>query len=529
MRDSVSFWVLDERGEVGLPAHRHRGRRVELGRTTDPGQRRVPGRPRVPAARRRHVLARRGPRRQADGARRGTAGVHLRATVRHWTMTFDGKAVQTSSADLAAGSKDGPLVDLRFQVEATMAVPPWVQGALQADAGIAAEDVHRGRPDGRRPLRAAVPRHGFGAGGGRAEHTFTGSGLRIRRQGVRRLEGFWGHCWQSALFPSGKAFGYIAYPPRPDGQPTVNEGYLFDGDRRPDARPRRRGAVADPAAPGAGRRRLGGAGDRRRAPNASRATPWSRPTTSSAARCRPTRPPRRPTGASRRCNRPGCATPGTASRPIGMLERSNMPEYVEAGRLSLVVMKVDNTVCGSSSGTASNGTFVTLNPDGSPQVSLVWMALQSTPDGDELVSAHLSDTYRKVRNIRRDGRVVVTIVGQRRPQDPVTPYLVVTGTARIGGRRRPRAADRAQRGAGAGEHRELPAAGRPAGIPHPDPDRPRSAASGPGPASAEAPARTCSTAPTRGRASCSPACSRRVGRVDRREEQRLLEHALVWS
>jgi hypothetical protein len=57
-----------------------------------------------------------------------------------------------------------------------------------------------------------------------------GSGLRIRRQGVRKLAGFWGHTWQSAVFPSGKAFGYIAYPPRPDGQPTFNEGYLFTGD-----------------------------------------------------------------------------------------------------------------------------------------------------------------------------------------------------------------------------------------------------------------------------------------------------------
>jgi hypothetical protein len=26
------------------------------------------------------------------------------------------------------------------------------------------------------------------------------------------------------------AFGYIAYPPRPDGEPTFNEGYIFDGD-----------------------------------------------------------------------------------------------------------------------------------------------------------------------------------------------------------------------------------------------------------------------------------------------------------
>jgi hypothetical protein len=62
------------------------------------------------------------------------------------------------------------------------------------------------------------------------EHIFTGSGLRIRRQGVRRLAEFRGHCWQSALFPSGRAFGYIAYPPREDGTPTFNEGYLFQGD-----------------------------------------------------------------------------------------------------------------------------------------------------------------------------------------------------------------------------------------------------------------------------------------------------------
>lgn len=28
------------------------------------------------------------------------------------------------------------------------------------------------------------------------ERSFTGTGLRIRRQGVRRLAGFWGHAWQ---------------------------------------------------------------------------------------------------------------------------------------------------------------------------------------------------------------------------------------------------------------------------------------------------------------------------------------------
>ena len=31
---------------------------------------------------------------------------------------------------------------------------------------------------------------------------------RVRRQGVRRLAAFRGHAWESALFPSGRAFGH---------------------------------------------------------------------------------------------------------------------------------------------------------------------------------------------------------------------------------------------------------------------------------------------------------------------------------
>jgi hypothetical protein len=44
------------------------------------------------------------------------------------------------------------------------------------------------------------------------------------------MAGFWGHCQQSAIFPSGRGFGYIAYRPRPDGTGSYNEGYVFTGD-----------------------------------------------------------------------------------------------------------------------------------------------------------------------------------------------------------------------------------------------------------------------------------------------------------
>jgi PPOX class probable F420-dependent enzyme len=91
-------------------------------------------------------------------------------------------------------------------------------------------------------------------------------------------------------------------------------------------------------------------------------------------------------------------------------------------------MKLDDTAR-ALIGNGADATLVTINHDGSPQVSLVWVALQSTPDGDELVSAHLAE-YKKTRNIRRDPRVVLTIVSKDHPGEQ-TPYLSVSGTARI--------------------------------------------------------------------------------------------------
>src|ERR1700757_1947512 len=75
-------------------------------------------------------------------------------------------------------------------------------------------------------------------------------------------------------------------------------------------------------------------------------------------------------------------------------------------------------------------TLVTVNRDGSPQISVVWMVVQSTASGDdELVTAHLQE-HQKVRNIRRDPRVAVTFVSTDR-SGPFTPYLSIKGTARI--------------------------------------------------------------------------------------------------
>lgn len=72
------------------------------------------------------------------------------------------------------------------------------------------------------------------------------------------------------------------------------------------------------------------------------------------------------------------------------------------------------------------GHLVTLNADGSPQVSCVWIGI----DGDELVSAHLG-RYQKVRNVERDPRVVVSFEGTRIHPPGLKEHLVVRGRARI--------------------------------------------------------------------------------------------------
>jgi PPOX class probable F420-dependent enzyme len=70
--------------------------------------------------------------------------------------------------------------------------------------------------------------------------------------------------------------------------------------------------------------------------------------------------------------------------------------------------------------------LVTLNPDGSPQVSIVWVGL----DGDEIVSGHLPE-HRKLRNIRNDGRVALSLETGGHNAMGLAEYLVIHGTARV--------------------------------------------------------------------------------------------------
>ena len=70
--------------------------------------------------------------------------------------------------------------------------------------------------------------------------------------------------------------------------------------------------------------------------------------------------------------------------------------------------------------------LVTSNPDGSAQVSCVWVGLE----GEDIVFASLGPR-RKLDNIRRDPRVTLSLEGTEISGIGLKEYLVVHGRARI--------------------------------------------------------------------------------------------------
>jgi PPOX class probable F420-dependent enzyme len=70
--------------------------------------------------------------------------------------------------------------------------------------------------------------------------------------------------------------------------------------------------------------------------------------------------------------------------------------------------------------------LVTVNADGSPQVSCVWVGLED----DEIVFASLGPR-RKLDNIRRDARVTLSVEGTEITGIGLKEYVIVYGRARI--------------------------------------------------------------------------------------------------
>lgn len=70
--------------------------------------------------------------------------------------------------------------------------------------------------------------------------------------------------------------------------------------------------------------------------------------------------------------------------------------------------------------------LATIDPDGAPQVSCVWAGL----DGDTILTAHMHHR-RKVKNVERDPRVVLSIEAPELNDRGLREYLVVHGRATV--------------------------------------------------------------------------------------------------
>ena len=73
------------------------------------------------------------------------------------------------------------------------------------------------------------------------------------------------------------------------------------------------------------------------------------------------------------------------------------------------------------------GHLVTTNPNGTPQVTCVWVAVE----GDELLTGHLDPAQRKLENVRRDPRVAVSFEGTRIHPPGLREHVVVHGQATL--------------------------------------------------------------------------------------------------
>lgn len=73
------------------------------------------------------------------------------------------------------------------------------------------------------------------------------------------------------------------------------------------------------------------------------------------------------------------------------------------------------------------GHLATLMPDGSPQVSPVWVDL----DGDDII-VNTADGRLKARNVRRDPRVAISVAGQEDPYSRIVVRGVVVETTQEG-------------------------------------------------------------------------------------------------
>jgi len=227
MRDSVSMWISDNEGRFGFPricveavAEYWDDRGVEANIAFPDGRVLIGSNGYAPQ-----------PPKVRDGKvvtlNAGPLTFEVIEPLTRWNMTFDGSAYEQTVQGLMRGEQYGPRKRVKIEVETQMAVPPWTPGEDRARSGDKSTDLAFGAVGGHRHEQLFRCKGVFNVEG-EPERRFEGTGLRIRRSGVRHVGAFPGHVWQSAVFPSGKAFGLSCFPARADGTPAYADAFIFE-------------------------------------------------------------------------------------------------------------------------------------------------------------------------------------------------------------------------------------------------------------------------------------------------------------
>ena len=231
MRDAAVMWVIDDSGTFALP-------RFSIDAVGEHWDEPVVTLNMATADGRVLRLWERFPAQAGNGANALGAGPLRFECVepyRRWRFSFDGEARQSTVALEMVGHFGGESVPLAFYIEATMAELPWVMGGMTTEAAKAMQTAGSALMGGVRYEQLCRVSGWVRLSG--EERRISGTGMRVRRRGVRNMGGAPGHCQHSALFPSGRAFGANVFRPDADGFSPFNEAFVvLPGGRRLAAR-----------------------------------------------------------------------------------------------------------------------------------------------------------------------------------------------------------------------------------------------------------------------------------------------------
>jgi len=237
VREGSSFWIFDDAGQFAIPRmgieaepHSWEDRRYQSNFTL-PGGRvllddgTAPMHPVLDDCGEPSVL--------------GAGPVTMRCVEpwKRWLVGFDGDVFDSTVEQQIAGTaKEAPRIPLKYQIELEMVVPAFLQDCspeafVKRGVGERRDCLSIGL--GWRIEQLFKGKGWYEVDGDR--QTFSSSGMRGKRRSVR-TDGLFlrGHCWQTAVFPDGRAFGYLVYPPHADGHAAWNEGFIWqDGKMYP--------------------------------------------------------------------------------------------------------------------------------------------------------------------------------------------------------------------------------------------------------------------------------------------------------